>query len=317
MQPSSSVEELGKRYPNFVVQLDDFYIGETIGSGGFSIVRLGMQYSTGTLCAMKELKCEDLNGNRIIPYEKEISILSRCSDLFILKFIGFTIKYPFVIITEYIPGGSLHSALRLANDFAINLTGTQKTIISLGVAKGFMVLHKSGVIHHDLKSANILLDSEMLPIICDFGISIDKHFSSKKRHEMIGTPNWLAPEVFEHKDYDFKIDVYAYGMLLWEILTGSVPFKGKTNEEIEHAVAQKGQRPSIPIMTPTPLKNLINNCWVQDPKARPTFKEIYQMFAEHQVKFPDTDDKAINRVIGYIKKVEMLQNKNRKKIVNN
>lgn len=304
MYPCQTIAELAERYSEFVVSRSDFHYGREIGNGGYSRVFIGIQRSTGIVCAMKEMKHDDISGVKLIPYETEISILSVCKNTFTPKFIGFTAEYPYTIITEYVPNGDLYNALKLMNEGVSVLSGTRKTIISLCMAKGMCVMSSNNFIHRDLKSMNILLDMNYLPIICDFGISKNKNYVINEAERHFGTPNWMAPELFEGKEHDDKVDVYSFGMILWEMLSGNIPFKGKKNEEISYLVCVKNQRPSFPILTPTPLKQLITNCWNSDPKKRPSFEEIYKMFVSHKVKFNDTDDKAIDDVVEYIKLLE-------------
>lgn len=302
----TTIEELGIELSEFVVEQEDFQIGEEIGHGGFATVYVGMQISTGYLCAIKILNIEDLIGDHFDLYKREIIILAKCSDPFLLGFIGFTTKKPYAIVTEYISNGCLYDLLKEEEDNNF-LDGTKKTFIAMGIAHGLAKLHEAGIIHRDLKSLNILLDDYYFPKICDFGLSrqlIDGpgQFMTTK----VGTPHWMAPELFTNQKYDYKIDVYAYGMLLWEILTHSSPFKGKTALEIMDIVVNHNQRLSIPLLTPSPLKKLINACWNADPNQRPTCKEIYKMFSTGQVRYPDTDRKEIDKIVETIENNEVV-----------
>ena len=158
---SSDLETLGRDLSNFVISLNEFEIGKTIGHGGFSEVFLGMHTPTGRLCAIKMLNVKNLRGDRFTVYDREVRILANGRNRFILGFIGFTTKYPYTIVTEYANKGSLYDALHHKKDAPI-LNGTQKTIIALGIAYGMKRLHKIHVIHRDLKSLNILLNSTKL-----------------------------------------------------------------------------------------------------------------------------------------------------------
>jgi len=288
------IEELKNKFSDFVVDFEDFEEEKEIGKGGFSEVFLAKHVITGKLCALKKLKFKDLKEERYQFYFREIDILSKCDSMFLLSFIGFSVNKPYIIVTEYVPNGSLFDALRGINHKS--LSGTQKTKIAMGIAHGFKRLHELGIIHRDLKSLNILLDYDDLPRICDFGLS---RYSEDKTEFMtanVGTPHWMAPELFDGGKYSNKVDVYAYGMLLWEILTESSPFSGKTAVQIAFDICKKMKRPSIPTRTPSALKDLINLCWAQDPDKRPSFSQIYSSFAKGKVSFSGSEKDEISQL---------------------
>jgi len=293
---NNDIERLERDLHQYVVSLNDFDIGKQIGHGGFSEVYYGVQKATGIHCALKMLNIKNLNGEKFVIYEREIRILADSSSQFILGFVGFTVSYPFTIITEYASKGSLYDALHHMPNAPI-LNGTQKTIIAIGISVGMWRLHKIRVIHRDLKSLNILLDDNCLPKICDFGLSRYVKSPETILTIDIGTPHWMAPELFESRDYTNKVDVYAFGMLLWEILVGAYPFKGRTAVQIAYSVCKKGERPKIPKRTPEGLENLIQQCWAQKPEDRPTFHQIYKFFQSGLIRFPGTDESQIESTI--------------------
>ena len=303
---TNRLENLAFELSEYCISLSDFEIGRQIGHGGFSEVYIGMQTSTGKLCAIKILNAKDLQGDTFIVYEREIRILAKGRNLFLLQFVGFTTSHPFTIVTEYAPKGTLYDALHHKEGSPI-LTGTQKTIIAMGIAYGMHRLHKIRVIHRDLKSLNVLLDDTCLPKICDFGLSRYIDNPDTLLTGDIGTPHWMAPEIFSSRDYTNKVDVYSYGILLWELLTGTYPFKGLNSVQIAYAVCKEQARPEIPkhynsYPTPKELKDLITICWHQDPAERPLFHNIYKKFANHEVSFPETDSTVVSNIVDLIRK---------------
>ena len=302
------IDELAAHFSNFVVDINDFKFGKKIGQGGFSKVYFAIQKSTKRMCAIKLLNFKDLKKNRFLAYEREILVLAAVKNPFLLSFVGFSTKYPFAIITDYVRNGSLFDAVRVRRgDNA--LSGTDKTKIALGIAHGMKRLHELGIIHRDLKSLNILLDKSNIPKIADFGLS--RYTPDTPKQLMtgnVGTSHWMAPEILKNAHYDNKADVYSYGILLWEILTGKTPFSGKSPVQIALAVLKKQERPKIPKKTPGPLKELISACWSQHPSKRPTFDDIFHDFSKHKVKFQNTDDKAIDELCRQIRhsKIEII-----------
>ena len=305
------IERLERELSDYVVTLNEFEIGKQIGHGGFSEVYFGIQKNSGIHCALKILNIKTLNGEKLIVYEREIRILADSSNKFILGFVGFTTTYPFTIISVFASKGSLYDALHHMPNAPI-LSGTQKTLIALGIAIGMWRLHKIRVIHRDLKSLNILLDDECIPKICDFGLSRYVKTPETILTVDIGTPHWMAPELFEGHDYTNKVDVYAYGMLLWEILVGAYPFKGKTAVQIAYSVCKKKDRPKIPNRTPEGLKFLIQQCWAQNPEDRPTFHQIYKYFIAGEIRFPGTDESNLEVSLREIEKNRIDEKLNQK-----
>lgn len=313
----NDLNQIFTEFRDFLINANDFEIIKKIGEGGFGEVFYGKHKKTGKECAIKRLFIDKLQRQKFVGFTREVEILATCDNFFLLPFYGFTESIPLLIVTQYIPNGSLFNALRHRKN-APDLTGTQKTIIALGIAYGMASLHSKGIIHRDLKSMNVLLDDDLLPKICDFGVS---RFTSEDRETMtkdIGTPHWMAPELFESHYYTNKVDVYAYGILLWEMLTEKVPFKGKEGYQIALAVCTKKERPAFPDHTPRPLKNLINLCWEQDPNKRPKFEKIIKILESKKVIFPKTDKDALDLLQTKIheKEKEMKKRKHRNPLFN-
>jgi len=305
---SDIYNEVSPQLQSFVVDLDDFKIQNSIGEGGFGEVFLGVHKKTGIKCAIKKLFLKEMTGSNLVLFKREAEILAKCDSLFCLSFLGWTSYYPFSILTEFIPKGSLYNALR-RKEGSPHLTATNKTIIAMGIAKGMEHLHSLGIIHRDLKSLNILLDDNLYPKICDFGLSRFTDESSEFMTQDVGTPHWMAPEIFESTTYTSQVDVYSYGMLVWEMLTESAPFKGLTGVQIAFAVCNRGERPAFPEGTPQIMKDFIGKCWHQDPAKRPSFSKIYKLLREGRVAFPDSNAAEIESIGRIVKKDEANRSK--------
>jgi len=280
----------------YVLSLDSFTLGRVIGGGGYGDVYFATYNESSLPCAIKKLFLEKLEGREMIHYFREVMVLSKCRSRFLLPLYGFTVSHPYCIVTEYVPNGSLFDVLRNKNLKSV-LDPTSKTIIALGIAKGMEELHKNGVIHRDLKSLNVLLDQNMYPKICDFGVSRFRTAESEFLTRQIGTPHWMAPEQIQTTTYTQKIDVYAYGMLLWEIETACIPFSDLPPSQIIVAICKKNERPSIPDSIPPSMKSLICRCWHQNPDERPTFTEIFQIISNTKAYYNGTSSDAIEKFI--------------------
>ncbi|EAY06598.1 TKL family protein kinase [Trichomonas vaginalis G3] len=305
---SDITSQVRRELREFAVDLSEFKFGDKIGEGGFGEVNYAIHIATKKKCAIKKLFLKELKGSDFDLFIREVENLAICDNMFCLAFLGCTFKYPFSIITQYIPNGSLFNALK-HRDGSPDLDGTDKTLIAMGIAHGMTYLHKHGIIHRDLKSLNILLDEKKLPIICDFGLSRRQGESDIDSPENmmtkdVGTPHWMAPELFESNNYTNKVDVYAFGMIMWEMLTEMSPFKNMNGMQIAYAVCKKGERPQIPNITAEPMRAFINRCWNQDPNQRPTFEEIYKDFKTGKIAFSGTERTEVQKFIKYIKKDE-------------
>lgn len=286
MQHDEALEDELSKLGDFVVSIEDFRIDHVIGRGGFGEVHHAVHLPSGTRCAVKRLGIEVLKGAEFKMFIREVKTLVQCKNQFILPLLGFTDTQPYTIITEFMPRGNLLDALRSRK---VKLSPAQLTLIAFGVADGMRALHEKNIIHRDLKSENVLLDENMLPKICDFGVARFKSAPDEVVTKTIGTLNWMAPEVFLCRSYTEKVDVYSYGLLLWNLLTKEVPWYHFDRGQICDLVVKGQRRPTFPVNTPKALKALIERCWRADPEERPDFAWICGWLRSGKVCYRGTD----------------------------
>ncbi|OHT08097.1 TKL family protein kinase [Tritrichomonas foetus] len=290
-------------YSNWRLEPIDFETNEVIGKGVSARVYKGILKSTGEQVAIKKLIYNQLSGSRFRSYQREISVLATVQHPTILRFIGATDSAPYSIVTEWMPGGNLYADLhaRRSND-------TQLTIAAFDIARGMNYLHSNQIIHRDLKTLNILLDEKSQAKICDFGFSRKVKTDGKDiMSKNVGTPYWMAPELLAaNTSYDFKIDIYSYGIMLWEMLTHETPYKTRDPKTIVTQVLANDIRPPLPRNifqqdnTSNYLTELITTCWDRAPENRPTFFEIIKIFKSGKIMYPKADHKI---VMSYINKI--------------
>ena len=209
-------------YQSWRLKSDDLEEIKEIGSGISANVFYGIDKRNGKKVAIKKLKFDKLTGMKLQSFQREISILSSVSHPSLLGFVGATDEPPYCIVTEWMSNGNLYQELHKFK----RMNQTLRAIAAFDIARGMQYLHSNHIIHRDLKSLNILIDSKGHAHICDFGFS-RKDDEDEMMTKNVGTPHWMAPELLSGSGcYSSKIDVYAYGILLWEIATGSIPYQG-------------------------------------------------------------------------------------------
>ena len=154
-----------------------------------------------------------------------------------LQFIAACKKPPvYCIITEYMSQGTLRMYLNKKEPYSLSVETILR--LALDISRGMEYLHSQGVIHRDLKSNNLLLNDEMRVKVADFGTSCLETRCRETKGNM-GTYRWMAPEMIKEKPYTRKVDVYSFGIVLWELTTALLPFQGMTPVQAAFAVAEK------------------------------------------------------------------------------
>lgn len=235
----------------------------------------------GTYCgqdvAIKVLKPERLSDNLQREFQQEVSIMRKVRHKNVVQFIGACTRPPnLCIVTEFMSGGSVYDYLHKQKK-TLNMSILLR--FAIDVSKGMDYLHQNNIIHRDLKAANLLLDENEVVKVADFGVARVQAQSGVMTAET-GTYRWMAPEVIEHKPYNRKADVFSFGIVLWELLTGMVPYADLTPLQAAVGVVQKGLRPIIPPQTLPKFAALLERCWQNDPAERPDFSTITKTLQE-------------------------------------
>ncbi|CAJ2637983.1 unnamed protein product [Trifolium pratense] len=205
---------------------DNFHPSRILGEGGFGLVYSG-NLEDGSKVAFKVLKREDHHGDR--EFLSEVEMLSRLHHRNLVKLIGICTELSFrCLVYELIPNGSVESHLHGVDREKSPLDWSTRIKIALGAARGLAYLHEDSsphVIHRDFKSSNILLENDFTPKVSDFGLARtaadedNRHISTR----VMGTFGYVAPEYAMTGHLLVKSDVYSYGVVLLELLTGRKP----------------------------------------------------------------------------------------------
>lgn len=249
--------------------------GTQIASGSYGELFKGIYCSQEV--AIKFLKAEHVTSEMQREFAQEVYIMRKVRHKNVVQFIGACTKPPrLCIVTEFMSGGSVYDYLHKQKGFFKFPTLLK---VAIDISKGMNYLHQHNIIHRDLKAANLLMDENGAVKVADFGVARVKSQSGVMTAET-GTYRWMAPEVIEHKPYDHKADVFSFGVVLWELLTGKLPYEYLTPLQAAIGVVQKGLRPTIPKSTHLKFVQLLERSWQQDPTLRPDFSEIIEILQQ-------------------------------------
>ncbi len=201
----------------------------------------------------------------------------------------------YYITMEYVTGEDLKSFIRRIGQLPVG----KAISIAKQVAEGLTEAHRQGVIHRDLKPRNVIIDREGNAKIMDFGIARSlKSEGMTEKGIMVGTPEYMSPEQTESRDVDQRSDIYSLGILLFEMLTGRIPFQGET--PISIAIKQKIEAPPRPEefnpRIPEDLSRLILKCMEKDPANRyQSTEEVLSALELIEKELPTTETMAPQR----------------------
>ncbi|XP_050383540.1 serine/threonine-protein kinase STY13 [Argentina anserina] len=260
------------------------FIGSKIGEGAHGKVYEGRYGSQ--IVAIKVLNRGSTSEERAQledRFAREVNMMTRVKHENLVKFIGACKDPLMVIVTELLPGMSLRKYLISIRPNPLELHVAIR--FALDIAHAMECLHANGIIHRDLKPDNLLLTANQKSVkLADFGLAREETVTEMMTAET-GTYRWMAPELYstvtlrqgEKKHYNNKVDVYSFGIVLWELLTNRMPFEGMSNLQAAYAAAFKQERPRLPEDLSPDLAFIIQSCWVEDSNVRPTFSQIIRM----------------------------------------
>ncbi|KAH6759468.1 Integrin-linked protein kinase family [Perilla frutescens var. frutescens] len=219
--------------------------------------------------------------DKVKAFRDELSLLQKVRHPNVVQFLGaVTQSSPMMIVTEYLPKGDLHEYLKKKGP----LKPATALRFAMDIARGMNYLHEhrpEAIIHRDLEPSNILLDDSGHLKVADFGVSkLLKVANRIKEDSPISCQDtscrYVAPEVFRNEEYDTKVDVFSFGLILQEMIEGYAPFYSKEEDEVPRSFAEKERPPFRASLKfyGHGLKQLIEECWSDDPAKRPTFKQI-------------------------------------------
>lgn len=277
----------------FEIDGDDIVIHESIGTGNTAEVFRGFYSKVSKDVAVKVMDKGSFGPKEQLAFSRELGVLKKVIHDHLVIFYG--ISYDGEIprlITEYCAGDAVFDFLHNNPDEEYEVSHSQQYKMSVDVALAMNYLHTFDpmIVHRDLKSLNLLLHERVLSVdhvphvkVCDFGVSKLKESGDwGKMTAQAGTKHWMAPEMWRPDGYNEKVDVYSYAMVLFEILCREVPFEDQEPADVGRLI-EAGECPDMEAVPPDADSTLVKvmlQCWVHDPKKRPSFKAVLEQLGE-------------------------------------
>ncbi|XP_076022154.1 MAP/microtubule affinity-regulating kinase 3a isoform X6 [Genypterus blacodes] len=287
---------------------------KTIGKGNFAKVKLARHILTGREVAIKIIDKTQLNPNSLQKLFREVRIMKILNHPNIVKlFEVIETERTLYLIMEYASGGEVFDYL-VAHG---RMKEKEARAKFRQIVSAVQYCHQKHIVHRDLKAENLLLDADMNIKIADFGFS-NEFTMGNKLDTFCGSPPYAAPELFQGKKYDGpEVDVWSLGVILYTLVSGSLPFDGQNLKELRERVLRGKYR--IPFYMSTDCENLLKRFLVLNPAKRGTLEQIMKDrwinagFDDDELKpyiepeLDITDQKRIDIMVGMGYNLEEIQ----------
>mmetsp|Transcript_33534 Transcript_33534/g.74200 ORF Transcript_33534/g.74200 Transcript_33534/m.74200 type:complete len:874 (-) Transcript_33534:546-3167(-) len=251
-----------------------FTLGKVIGSGASGLVRVGKSQAFEEVVAVKAVDASRFRSiSEIEQIQEEMNVLSSLKHPNIIKLYEMQfINNVFFLIMEFASGGSLVKYIYSKERHCLDEDEAHRLFMQMASALDYC--HRRRIIHRDLKPENILMDDKMNIKIADFGLAAVTAPFSRGLTQQCGTPEFTAPEIVNGKEYDGpSVDIWSMGVILYEMVTGTLPFRGSTQSALFKAIS-RGVYDPLPVHLSLECKDLVRRMLVVDPTTRCTMEEI-------------------------------------------
>ncbi|MCO5559944.1 hypothetical protein L7F22_013548 [Adiantum nelumboides] len=253
--------------------------GELIGAGAFGSVYMGMNLDSGQLLAVKQVLiaaknvAKEKSKAHLRELEEEVKLLQNLSHPNIVRYLGTARDDGALnIFLEFVPGGSIASLLGKFGSFPEPVI----RMYSRQLVQGLEYLHQNGIMHRDIKGANILVDNRGCIKLADFGASkqVVELFTFSGAKSMKGTPYWMAPEVIRQTGHSLPADIWSVGCTIIEMAIGKAPWSQQYQELHSFTLEPQKSHPPIPEHLSHEAQDFLRKCLRKEPHLRPTASEL-------------------------------------------
>ncbi|KAL5055322.1 hypothetical protein RYX36_036004 [Vicia faba] len=253
--------------------LDNKYmLGDEIGKGAYGRVYKGLDLENGDFVAIKQVSLENIAQEDLNIIMQEIDLLKNLNHKNIVKYLGsLKTKSHLHIVLEYVENGSLANIIK-PNKFG-PFPESLVAVYIAQVLEGLVYLHEQGVIHRDIKGANILTTKEGLVKLADFGVATKLTEADVNTHSVVGTPYWMAPEVIEMSGVCAASDIWSVGCTVIELLTCVPPYYDLQPMPALFRIVQD-EHPPIPDSLSPDITDFLHQCFKKDARQRPDAKTL-------------------------------------------
>ncbi|GAB1225789.1 hypothetical protein ENUP19_0263G0006 [Entamoeba nuttalli] len=265
-----------------------FSIANSIGRGAYGEVFQGMNTDSGEFVAIKQMKVNKKSVMKEVM--EEIRLLKKLKHQHIVRYIASTESHGFLyIIMEYMESGSLLNIVKKFNH--LNESLSAKYIHQ--VLDGLTFIHDQGIVHRDIKAANILVAKDGSVKIADFGVSVQMNGNEKQEtgndEDPIGTPNWMAPEVIQMQGTTVKADIWALGCTVIELITGNPPYYDLNPTAALYKIVNDDYPPFPNTVSPQ-LREFLFSCFKRDPNQRASSRDLlkHKWFITNGIKIEES-----------------------------
>ncbi|KAJ3396006.1 hypothetical protein HDU92_004309 [Lobulomyces angularis] len=272
------------------------HMEDCIGKGAFAEVFLGLNLVTREIMAVKQVRLSKSPGEaerkHINAIKTEINLLRCLEHVNVVKYIDCEINNEYInLFLQYVSGGSIGSILK---KYDKPFPEQVVMFLDFQIGNGLAYLHSKNIWHRDIKPDNILVDADGKVKISDYGVSkqtIDQDpYVSTDSVNKVGTFRYMAPEVVCNRGYSAKVDIWSFGCVMLEMITGQKPWSEfRRQEEISRALLEK-RRPSISNKLSKAAQSLLDQCFNLDSKKRPKAVELLKSQFINQLKNPHLFD---------------------------
>jgi serine/threonine protein kinase len=256
--------------------------GASIGRGSFGEVYRGRWRTGGIDVAIKVLSIPTISEREKRDFDQEVNILWKNQFPRVVRLYGVCLDPGHLSMVLELMHGSLHDLLH--SDAVIS--DKHRWQIAIDVVQGLSDLHRNHVLHRDLKSHNILIDARGRAKIADFGLARLRLATNTRTNNRAspGTLRWCAPECLNIRPPapHTSMDMYSYGIILWELLTHRIPFEDQPDDIIVKDAVKSGEREEIPENCPDVWQEVITGCWQQDSQKRPDANNVRELLIAAQ-----------------------------------
>ncbi|KAG0237931.1 hypothetical protein BGW42_008031 [Actinomortierella wolfii] len=259
---------------------DDYDIRQPIGYGSSAVVYNAYYKPLNKRVAIKVIDLDMFERNQIDELRRETQVMALCKHPNVIRVNGaFVADSKLYIVTPYLSAGSCLDIMKTAYPDGFDEV-TIATILKQAL-QGLDYLHKNGHIHRDVKAGNLLVDEDGSVLLADFGVSSSLMENGDRRgmrKTFVGTPCWMAPEVMEQAGYDYKADIWSFGITAIELATGHAPFAKYPPIKVLMLTLSNDpptlDRESTKHRYSKLLKEMIDTCLQKDPSRRPTAEKL-------------------------------------------